>query len=474
MSATSTTSEVSKDLLKQKYIENGQGHVFAFGESNQIFEQLSQFPLPEQLSAMFNESLTLSTSTSDHLLIEPPSIDVISYKRTLEEEENYKTKGLEIISKGELAILLLAGGQGTRLGSDLPKGMYDVSLPSKKSLFQIQAERIIRLQEIACTKFNKVDCCIPWYIMTSSFTHNETINFFKDNSFFGLKEDQVLFFEQGALPCFDINGKLLLEEKDSLATAPNGNGGVYLALSKYGMLKDMENRGVKYIHSYCVDNILVKIGDPKFIGYCAEKNCDFGTKVVPKRDPHEKVGVFAIKNGKYHVVEYSEITKEMAERIDPTSSQLAFNAGNIVNFFYTLPFLSKCAEILETYKLYHVAKKDIDSIDINTGEKKKQLGVKLELFNFDIVQFANSVVIYQVDRESEFSPLKNGTGSDSPMTCRRDLSVLHAKYLQQVGAIIEGNPEVELCEISPLITYEGENLESFKDKHITLPIHIKM
>ncbi|EFC50710.1 predicted protein, partial [Naegleria gruberi] len=289
-------------------------------------------------------------------------------------------------------------------------------------------------------------------------------------------QDQILFFQQGTLPCFSMDGKLMLQEKNLIATAPNGNGGVYQALAKYGMLDHMKERGIKYIHSYCVDNILVKVGDPKFVGHCVKNCVDFGTKVVPKREPHEKVGVFALRNGKYHVVEYSEITKEMAESVDQTTGQLSFNAGNIVNFFYTLDFLEKCAQILNTHKLYHIAKKDIESIDINSGEKKKQAGVKLELFNFDIVEFANSITIFQVERESEFSPLKNApnqNNSDSPETCRKDVSVLHTKYLERAGANIIGDCKKELCEISPLVSFAGENLENYKGKSITLPFHLQ-
>ncbi|KAG2385501.1 hypothetical protein C9374_003316 [Naegleria lovaniensis] len=465
--------QTTRDL----FVRNGQEHVFAFEKElseeqlAQLYQQLAELPSPELLNGMFQESVVLSGSPSRPSdVIAPPPNQVISFNRSSTEEEELKQIGMDAIQRGELGVLLLSGGQGTRLGSLLPKGMYDVGLQSGKTLFHIQAERILRLQQLAGTVHP-----IPWYIMTSNFTHEETEQYFRDNSYFGLKKEQILFFQQGDVPCFSMDGKLLLQSKHEIATAPNGNGGVYQALAKFGILDHMKQRGIKFIHSYCVDNILVKIGDPIFIGHCIKHGCDFGTKVVPKRDPHEKVGVFALKNGKYHVVEYSEITKEMAERVDETTGQLCFNAGNIVNFFYTLEFLERCADILNTHKLYHIAKKDIESIDINTGEKKKQPGVKLELFNFDIVEYAKSVTIFQVDRESEFSPLKNApnqNNSDSPETCRRDLSILHSKYLERAGANVVGDCRTQLCEISPLVTYAGENLESFKGKTIPLPCHI--
>jgi UDP-N-acetylglucosamine/UDP-N-acetylgalactosamine diphosphorylase len=353
---------------------------------------------------------------------------------------------------------------------------------SHKTLFQLQTERIVRLQQLAALETNNSAIQIPYYILTSPLNYEETRQYFMDNAYFGLAAEQVYFFNQDSLPCFSLDGKILLESKHSMALAPNGNGGVYQALESNGLFSDMEKRGIKHIHSYSVDNVLVKPADPVFMASCARRQIEFGTKVVPKRDAHERVGVFALKNNRFHVVEYSEISKEMAERIDPETKQLAFNAANIVNFYYSFDFIVKCAQIMKTHRIYHVAKKSIPALDPETGKTMEPKngqnnGIKLELFNFDICEFADKVAILEVDRTMEFSPLKNGPNEglpDSPETCRRDLSRVSKLYIERRGGrFTNGDNESLLCEVSPLLSYGGEGLEPIvKDKVFTLPLYL--
>lgn len=341
--------------------------------------------------------------------------------------------------------------------------------------------------------------------MTSGPTRAPTESFFKENNYFGLQEKDVIFFEQGVLPAFTNDGKIILEDKDKISVAPDGNGGVYAALRVSGVLADMEKRGVEFIHAYCVDNCLVKVADPVFLGYCIRKKAMCGAKVVRKAYAHEPVGVVSRVNGKFSVVEYSEISKENAEKLDE-NGRLAFNAANIANHYYRLDYLKQvCTEEFESNLKYHVAKKKIKHIDTATNEIIKPTslnGIKLELFIFDIFPFlpvddasSTPFAVLSVPRTQEFSPLKNapGTGVDGPETSRRDLFLDSIRMIEEAGGSLkaEGSSKEKIkfkktlvdgarvemneveeefaqIEISPLVSYAGEKLEFLKGKVIEL------
>ncbi|KAJ3828422.1 UDP-N-acetylglucosamine diphosphorylase [Lentinula raphanica] len=476
----------SFESIKARYEAAGQGHVLQFwpqltdSEKASLLAQLDSLDI-ERVNRIYKKAVTTEAeanspnATGDS--VEPLPEGASESVTNVEQAKEWRRIGLEAISRGQVGVLLMAGGQGSRLGSNAPKGCYDIGLPSHKSLFQYQAERISRLQTVAEQEFGKKEgtVIVPWYVMTSGPTRRDTEAFFKEHSYFGLSPKNVILFEQGTLPCLTMEGKVFLETPGSVAVAPDGNGGLYAATrsplsshdKSHTVLSDLAQRNILYVHAYCVDNCLVRVADPVFIGYGISKQADCAAKVVPKASPTESVGVLACKGGRFSVVEYSEISKEQAERRDSTG-QLVFRAANIVNHFYTTHYLNM-VENFEEQMSFHIARKKIPHVDLTSGQivkPTKPNGMKLEMFVFDVFPYTERFAVLEVQRNQEFSPLKNapGTGSDDPGTSRRDLLAQHKYYLVSAGATVKDEVEIEL---SPLVTYAGEGLDSVKGKTFT-------
>lgn len=473
--------------LQSRYKKAGQEQVFAFYDSLDdqekaaLYHQLSEFD-PDHINKITDRALNppqaeaVDVQSGLEPLPESATASVLDSKP--EALQQWHDAGLDLIAAGKVAVLLLAGGQGTRLGSSAPKGCYDIGLPSKKSLFQIQAERIRKIQRLAEKKVGAEHgaVTVPWYVMTSGPTRGPTEKYFQDNEYFGLQKENIIIFEQGVLPCISNDGKILLETKGKVAVAPDGNGGIYQALVTSNVMTDMRTRGIEHIHAYCVDNCLAKVADPVFLGFAASKNVDIATKVVRKRNATESVGLILLKNGKPDVVEYSEIDKETAEAKDPKQADvLKFRAANIVNHYYSYRFLETIPQWMDKLP-HHVARKKIPFVDPQSGEMvkpEKPNGIKLEQFIFDVFPLVelSKFACMEVKREDEFSPLKNarGTGEDDPDTSRRDVMEQGERWLKAAGAVVVTNGDSRGVEVSPLISYGGEGLEKLAGKTVVAP-----
>jgi UDP-N-acetylglucosamine/UDP-N-acetylgalactosamine diphosphorylase len=369
---------------------------------------------------------------------------------SIEEKNNLHTLGMRLLASGKVAAVTVAGGQGTRLGHNGPKGTFSIGLPSGKSLFQLLCERLINLSE-------KNSKYIPWYIMTSEENHSTTINFFIRNDYFGYPKEDIFFFMQGQLPLIGEDGHILLSSPASINLGPNGNGGCFLALSESGALKDMRRRGIEWIQLCGIDNAAARIADPNFIGFTAASGKEAANKVVKKVSPDENIGVLCNKNNRPAVLEYFEVPKEIGHKTDK-DGELLFGDGNIVNHVFALDFLEEKSKAALPY---HAAHKKVNTIDEegNISVADKPNSYKFELFMFDIFPLLEDIAALRVCREEEFTPVKNLKGIDSAESAKSMLMNLHKQWLIKAGvpSALIGD---KLCEISPLRSYCGENLDA--------------
>lgn len=461
-----STNRFSMEELRRRIEDAGQGHVFrgwddlAPAQQTSLRTQLESIDF-ENLNHIFKASMDANAQKSSAAAAYEPVHEVTTLADTSEEQrQGWRARGLRMIAGGELGVLLLAGGQGTRLGSSDPKGCYDIGLPSKKSLFELQAHRLLRLQRLAAEAYPEIAGSKPkpvrWYVMTSQATDEKIRSFFKQHEYFGLQPDSVVFFAQGMLPALTEQGKVIMDSPGILSMAPDGNGGVYTAMLKCGIFDDMISHGIEAVDCYSVDNALVRLGDPVFAGFCKESGIQCGARVVSKAYPEEKVGVFARKGGRLVVVEYSELDVAQATSVDPDSGLLRYNWSNVCLHYFERQWLQDvAARLSKPSGVYHVARKQISSID------GKIPGVKLELFIFDTFPMADHTALLEVLRNEEFAPVKNAPGSstDSPDTARQAILTLHKKWIEGHGGIIQGEGGLE---VPPLMSYAGEGLEWVK------------
>jgi len=353
--------------------------------------------------------------------------------------------GREILSQGKLAVVVVAGGQGSRLGISGPKGIVPVSPVKGKSLFQIHAEKILALHR-------RYGGSIPFFIMTSRDNDAETRSFFNAHAYFGLDREDVFFFMQGMLPSVSSEGRFLLDQSGGLFMNPDGHGGTLRALKESGALTAMRSRGIEEIFYFQVDNPLVGVADPLFIGLHHQAGAQMSSKVCRKRDFGEKVGVIALVGGRTTVIEYSDMPDDMRYAVD-AQGQMVYWAGSIAIHMLRLDFVERLTAGGVSLPFHRAAKK-IPALD-EQGRPAEIEGIKFETFIFDALRFAEVSVTLEVRREEEFAPVKNMSGEDSLASCRAMLSALHRSWLEGAGITVGEGVAVE---ISPLLALTRQDV----------------
>ncbi len=452
---------MTNDQLIASFQAAGQGQVFAFwdklspAERTELAAQAAEIDLAEV--DRLNRSLVFKAAGGGANLdgLAPaPSTRLPANGGDAAQWTKAKARGEEALRAGRVAAFTVAGGQGTRLGYDGPKGTFAVTPVKNKPLFQVFAEKI----KAAGVRYGKP---LHWFIMTSHANHAQTEDFFKQNKFFGLDAARVHFFRQGRMPAVGFDGKILLETPGTIALSPDGHGGSLRALQRSGALDIMKRDGVDTLSYFQVDNPLVRCIDAAFIGFHLEAGSEMSSKMVLKAYPEEKVGHFCKQDGKIVVVEYSDMPMSMQKETNPDGS-LRYAAGSIAIHVIDREFARRMASGDATVALpFHRADKKIATVDVagKAVKPEKANGVKFEMFVFDAIPYAKNSVVIETARADDFSPVKNAEGVDSPKTSREDQLRQFARWFKGAGTAIPtdatGLPQAKV-EVSPLFGYDQE------------------
>ena len=454
-------NKIDRSNLYSRYAEKGQGHLFRFWDElssiqkKNLLLQLERIDL-DLVNQLAENHLNGRTKSFDLSDLQPACYQALpNNKKSFSEWKNAQQIGEGAIRSGRLAVFTVAGGQGTRLGYQGPKGTYPISPLRSASLFQLFAEKI----SFASKRYQ---VAIPWFIMTSHLNHEATINFFRDNQFFDLGDNSVHFFNQGVMPAVDPHGKMILSSKDAVAMSPDGHGGAFKALLHSGAIDKMKEFGCDLLSYFQVDNPLIHCVDPAFIGFHLDADSEMSSKMIPKNCPEEKVGVFCQSKQGVIVVEYSDLLLSVKNEKTP-SGNLRFHAANIAVHLLNRNFIERVAQDSrsECSLPFHIAKKKVPIVDSdgNVGKPENPNGVKFEQFIFDALPFARNPLVVEVLRKDAFSPVKNAQGVDSPQTATDDLLRLYARWAIAAGATLltdeTGLPAFSF-EVSPLFACDQE------------------
>ncbi len=403
-----TTYEKAYEKL-ERY---GQLHVL------QYYEELSEVQQAELLKQVMDTDFSMLTSREAHTgktggrgVIAP--LAAMELDTIREREAQYRQIGLDAIRAGRVGAVLLAGGMGTRLGSDKPKGMFDIGLTKPVYIFE-------RIMHNTLDVVKESGAWVPFFIMTSDKNHTATTSFFAEHAYFGYNPSYIFFFRQEMAPASDYNGKVYMEEKGKISTSPNGNGGWFVSMERSGVGKKMRELGVEWLNVFAVDNVLQRIADPCFVGAVIAENRASGSKVVRKAAPDEKVGVMCLEDGRPSIVEYYELTRELMEAKDEKGDP-AYNFGAILNYLFRVKDLE---QIVNNNLPLHVVEKKIPHLDAGgcLVKPEEPNGYKYEQLVLDMIHELESCLPYEVVREKEFAPIKNRAGVDSVDSARELLA----------------------------------------------------
>ena len=437
--------DIPRDLV-DAYAAAGQEHVFRFWERLGDAERKS---FARELRSIDLGGIASLRASGETQASTTPARRSPAAVLRLDEEPSFTTRkcateeGKKLLRAGKIGVFLVAGGQGSRLGIDGPKGCLAVGPLTGKTLFQLHAEKIAALGRDHGAR-------IPWYLMTSRANDAATRSFFASHHFFGLRPDDVYFLPQSMLPALDDHGKLILEAPGRLFLSPNGHGGTYAAFRDGHCCEDAARRGLEHIFFFQVDNPLIRIADPLFLGLHALARSEMSLKVLRKTGPEEKIGVVAIEDGKTKVVEYSDFSREESERRD-SRGELVYWAGSIAIHAFSLSFLQRVCDGGVPLP-YHLARKKVATLDAS-GSPTQIEATKFETFVFDALPHARSSLSVEVRREEEFAPIKNKAGVDSLESGKELLVNEHRRWLAAAGLETRGK-----VEVSPLAALSAEEL----------------
>ncbi len=395
------------EQAKKKLADYNQKHLLQYYE--ELSETEKQALLTQIEETDFSVLSYIHKKTEEKKEVRIAPIKALTLTEIQSKKGELKDIGTDAIRKGKLGAVLLAGGMGTRLGSDAPKGMYDIGITKPVYIFE-------RLIENLFDVVHEADTFIHLFVMTSEKNHEATTSFFAEKNYFGYDKNYIHFFKQAMAPASDYKEQIFLEEKGKLATSPNGNGGFLTSMKKAGLLDFIHEKGIEWLNVFAVDNVLQRIADPVFLGATIDAGCNVGAKVVRKNDPDEKVGVMCLKDDHPSIIEYYELTKELRDTLDENGER-AYNFGVILNYLFEV---KSTENIMDKELPVHVVEKKIPYLDDNGNfiKPEEPNGYKFEELILDLIELMDKCLPFEVEREKEFAPIKNKTGIDSVESAR--------------------------------------------------------